>query len=169
MDLSKINKLQVNSIIKDIILARQLADYEAVEVLWVALVKFSNLMHGKNEHKRMLNLANCISLESINNIVLSHAVSDLLQLDQPLETVLASPHEHLCPDKVKSYISNFIKFRESDPRSALIHLGDILKIIRNKRAHGFKTRNGPRDRAILAATRAILQMLCNFAAKEFIK
>lgn len=86
MNLNKINKFQVNSIIKDIISARQLADFEAVEILWVALVKFSNLLPGKNEHKRMLNLVNCISLESINNIVLSHAVSDLLQLDPPLET-----------------------------------------------------------------------------------
>lgn len=169
MNLKKINKLQVNSIIKDIISARQLADFEAVEVLWVALVKFSNLMPGKNEYKRMLNLVNYISLESINNIVLSHAVSDLLQLDPPLETVLASPYERLYPDKIKSSISNFIKFRESDPRSALIHLGNIIKIIRNKRVHGFKTRNGHRDKEILAATHAILQMLCNFVAKEFMK
>jgi len=117
----------------------------------------------------MLNLVTCISLESINNIVLSHAVSDLIQLDPPLETVLASPHERLYPNKIKSSISNFIIFRESDPRIALIHLGDILKIIRNKRAHGFKTRNGHRDKEILAATHAILQMLCNFAAKEFMK
>ena len=86
MELNKINKLQINSIIKDIISARQLADFEAVEVLWVALVKFPSLLPGKNEHKRILNLVNCISPESINNIVLSHTVSDLLQLDPPLET-----------------------------------------------------------------------------------
>jgi len=39
MNLNKINKLQVNNIMKDIISAGQLADFEAVEVLWVALVK----------------------------------------------------------------------------------------------------------------------------------
>ena len=90
MNLNKINMLQVNSIIKDIISARQLANFEAVEVLWVPLVKFASLLPGKNEHKRMLNLVNCISLESINNIVLSQVVSDLLQLDPPLETGVSS-------------------------------------------------------------------------------
>lgn len=40
INLNKTNILQVNSIIKDIISARQLADFEAVEVFWVALVKF---------------------------------------------------------------------------------------------------------------------------------
>jgi len=42
-------------------------------------------------------------------------------------------------------------------------LGYVLKAIRNKREHGFKTRHGPRDAEILRAARQLLDRLCRAA------
>jgi hypothetical protein len=40
----------------DLEASKGLSDYEAVEVLWVALVKAANRMPGPGEHRRMLEL-----------------------------------------------------------------------------------------------------------------
>lgn len=46
----------LDPILEDIRSSRGLSDYEATEVLWVALVKLGNLMPENNEHRRMLAL-----------------------------------------------------------------------------------------------------------------
>jgi hypothetical protein len=42
-------------------------------------------------------------------------------------------------------------------------LGEILKRVRNRRAHGFKSRHGPRDSEILRASRWLLWVMCQGA------
>ena len=154
---------QISQIISDVKHARSLSDYEAVDVLWVALIKAANLMEGENEHKRMLKLVEKIPNEEIENILDSKSVNDLIFMDPPLETVLSSPYERLENEKTKKAIGKIRSNRKSDPCSTLINLSKILKIIRNKRAHGFKSRSSPGDNEILSSARSILDHLCNLA------
>ena len=160
------NREQIDLIVEDMIKATMLSDYEAVDVFWVALIKFSNLLQDSIEHKRMLNLLNQLSIESLNYIISDPAIDELLKLEPPLETVLVNPHEHLYSEETKQAISNFYACRENKPIESVFSLGEVLKRIRNKRAHGFKTRSGPRDQIILRATRSILQRMCETVAEE---
>ena len=150
----------LQNIRRDIEEADQSSDYVAVDLLWVALLKRANEMLGTKEHKRMLALVNTIPLEKQREILHHPAVDSLLNLDPPLESVLANPHEHLDPEKTAEALIKVRTFRDSNPSLALSKLGEILKRIRNKRAHGFKTPKGNRDSQILGAARQILRELC---------
>jgi hypothetical protein len=153
----------LSSIKEEIQSAENMADYEAVDVLWVALLKLANRMQGNNEHRRMLALVGAFEVETVRSILGLRAVDSLLHLDPPLETVLADPHEHLEKGAAEQSLNTVRQCRTTDPPPALLAVGEILKRIRNKRAHGFKTRNGPRDCEILAAARSILAALCRAA------
>jgi len=140
-----------------------MAVFEAMDVLWLALVKLANRFPGTNEHRRMLVLVDTISIEQTRFILQLSVVNDLLDLKPPLETILSDPHERLEADAAKKACDTLRQCRDADPRAALLALGELLKRIRNKRAHGFKTRSGPRDGEILAAARSILAALCSAA------
>jgi hypothetical protein len=95
---------------------------------------------------------------------LAHQAADtLIKLDPLLETVLADDHERLRTEKAEIAISQVKNLRFVNLMQALIALGDILKLIRNKRAHGFKTRSGPLDQEILSSARTILDRLFKIA------
>ena len=149
----------------DLKVAEQLSDYEAVEVLWVALVKAANRMLGASEHQRMIGLVGRMPAASIKEVLHHPAVESLLSLDPPLETVLVDPSERLYPEDTKKALDQIRSQRDKNGTQALLGLGEILKRIRNKRAHGFKTRSGPRDREILGAARPILLRLCELAVE----
>ncbi|MDA2912504.1 hypothetical protein MYX77_00840 [Acidobacteriia bacterium AH_259_A11_L15] len=153
----------LSSIGDEIQSAKNMADYEAVDVLWVALLKLANRMQGTNEHRRMLALVGVFELETVSSILGLRAVDDLLDLDPPLETVLTDPHERLEKEEAKRSLETVRQCRTTDPNAALLAMGEILKRIRNKRAHGFKRRSDARDRQILGAARSILAALCQAA------
>ncbi len=153
------DRQSLSSIEEEIRSAENMADYEAVDVLWVALLKLANRMQGTNEHRRMLALVGAFEIEAVRSILGLQAMDNLLELDPPLETVLTDPHERLESEAAERSLNTVRQCRTTDPRAALVALGEILKRIRNKRAHGFKTRNGPRDREILGAGRSILTAL----------
>jgi hypothetical protein len=158
-------KKRITEALADIEAAASLSDYEAVDVLWVALLKMANTMHGSNEHKRMMSLVQAIPDDQIKTCLVSRGVQRLLDLDPPLETVLSDPHERLDPEATASAVRAIRTCHETSPRDAMLSLGEILKRIRNKRVHGFKTRNGSRDAEILGAARAILEDLCRASAE----
>ena len=146
--------------------AESLGDYEAVDVLWVAFLKIANNLDGRGEKERMTALVNKIPSRDLEVILNSKAVNFLLDLDPPLESVLANSHEQLQRDASIKAIAAVRKTRNSDSRNAMLSLGEILKRIRNKRAHGFKSAKGDRDREILGATRIALLELCNAALRS---
>jgi hypothetical protein len=150
----------IEDALTDIRASVPLSNYEAVDVLWVALIRMANTMPGSNEHKRMMNLVKAISEDRLRTCLLSPGVTQLLDLDPPLETVLSEPHGRVDPEASATAIQRIRERRDADPREAVLSLGEVLKRIRNKRAHGFKTRSGPRDREILGAARATLDDLC---------
>ena len=154
-------------ILEDMESALALSDYEAVEVLWVAFIKIANLLPGDNEHKRIQNLVERISSSSVKGILNDKGVDALLNLDPPLEIILTDKHERLYAQKTNTALNNVSRFRIENPKEALINLGEILKRIRNKRVHGFKTRSGPRDQIILKSASSILKSLCEACVEEF--
>lgn len=156
---------QSEDIKADLGAAERLSDYEAVEVLWVALIKAANRMQGATEHQRMLALVRRMPVLQVREVLHDPAVESLLALDPPLETVLADPNERLYPEDTKKALDQILGQRDRNPTEAVLGLGEVLKRIRNKRAHGFKTRKGPRDREILGAARLILLRLCELAVE----
>ena len=156
----------LDSILKDMISAIQLPTYEAVDVYWVALVKIAHLMPGESEHKRLLNLLDELPIVCLESILHDAGVDALLDLDPPLESILVNRNERLSFEATQAAINSIRDNRIENPRAAIVSLGEILKRIRNKRAHGFKTRDGPRDEIILKSARSILQRFCEVCVEE---
>jgi hypothetical protein len=138
-------------------------DYLAMNTLWLSLVKLANLEEGENEYPRIVKLVNRIPEPTIRALVTLEAIDSLLTLDPPLETVLSHPRERLQTKKVTEALQKIRMLRSSAPREAMAELGFVLKAIRNKREHGFKTRLGPRDSEILRPARQLLDQLCRAA------
>ncbi len=134
-----------------------LSDYEAVDVAWVAIVKVANLMPGDSEHKRLLALLEIMPEVEVCKVLSHDAVDNLLNLEPPLETILSDRHERLNVERTVNEINAVRKHRLSQPKIALQNLTEILKRIRNRRAHGFKTPYAPRDAEILGAAAKILR------------
>jgi len=156
------DKTEIRSDIKK---AKTLSDYEAVEVLWGALTNMATLLDDRKEQHSVVTLLDAIQEEDIRPILNLGAIETLIYLDPPLETVLANQHERLESERIEKAIGMVRSSRQSDPRKALKNLGEVLKSIRNQRAHGFKTPSGPRASEILSSARVILLSLCNSAIK----
>ncbi len=144
----------------DIEVATDEPDYAAVNTLWLALLKLTNLQSGASEKARMAALVRQIPANEAREIVSHPAVDALLNLDPPLGTVLVNSHERTDPERTQRALREIRANRVGDPTSALLSLGRLLKDIRNTREHGFKTRRGARDAAILGAARNILEAIC---------
>ena len=142
-----------------------LSDYEAVDVVWVAIVRIANLEDAQNEHKRFLALLTRLPDAEIADLLQISSVDALLNLSPPLESIRSFIHERLDVEKTTKELVCVRDNRESDPKAALACLAETLKRIRNRRARGFKTPDGPRDQVILEATVEILRNVCDLALK----
>ena len=154
--------LEKEQILSEIVSTQSLPDDEAVDALWVALTNAVSLLKAGSERdsKGMSSLVENFSDEEIKRLLNDGAVDSLVFLDPPLETVLADPDEKPDENSTMRIIAKIRSSRDSDPRETLINLGEILKRICGKRAHGLKTESGPRDKEILSPTRKILYLLC---------
>jgi hypothetical protein len=154
---------EIDDVRSDLEAAADESDYTAVNTLWLSLLKLANLENGKSELVRMVTLVHRIPKTVVQEIVNSPAVDALLSLDPPLETVVSHPREELETVEVAAALDDVRTQRAVVPREALARLGFVLKAIRNKREHGFKTRAGPRDAEILCSARQLLAKLCQAA------
>jgi hypothetical protein len=145
--------------------AETLSDYEAVDVLWVTLLKAANTFHESSEHRRVERLVEDLPGADLAAVLVLPAVDVLLDLDPPLETVLSDQQERLHAEATLEAIHRLRTLRRTEPREAAKALGEILKRIRNKRAHGFKDRTDPRDAEILSAARQVLLALCRLSLR----
>ena len=136
------------------------SDYVAVELLWNILVKAAHAKQHRDEFERLLLLIADLDSEQAAKFVHHPAVDALLNLQPPLETVLANPHERLQTQKAAKELAAIRATRVAEPSKAAVFLLSVLKQIRNKRIHGFKTPDGLRDAQILGATRPLLRVLC---------
>ncbi len=142
--------------------------YDAFDRAWIAVVKIANTLPGSKEHDRMLGLLELLSDDAVREVLHSPAVHTLLGLDPPLESVLTFPHERLDRDRTAVLLQDVRKHHAGDPKLALQRLAEVLKRIRNRRAHGFKTPEGPRDNEILGAALARLRLI-GLSAAEVLK
>jgi len=156
---------QLESAFSDLKRAVSLKPYEAVDVAWVAIIKMANLLPGKSEHLRLKQLLEKLPDDQIKILLKSPAVEELLNLDPPLESLMYHKHERLNFDRTRDELEVVKAEREENPKLALEKLAYVLKRIRNRRAHGFKTPEGPRDQQILSATTQILQELGKIAVE----
>ena len=157
----------ISSIRKQIESAETQDDYLAVNTLWLALLSMANLMPDRTERKRIVTLVDKIPVESTRDLLHDPGVDRLLALDPPIETILTSPHERLEHNAATKELNEIRSFRDSDSRKALMSLGSILKRIRNKREHAFKSPSNPRNLEILGAARSVLSHLTRLVLELF--
>lgn len=162
-------KAQFDLALSDLKRSYKLSDYEAVDIAWISVIKLANILAGKTEPKRLLALLECLPEQHVRNVLANPAVDELLNLNPPIESVLSAEHERLEKDRVAQELDCIRELRAADPKTALRNLAEILKRIRNRRAHGFKTPDGPRDKPILSAAARLLQCIGETAAKELSK
>jgi hypothetical protein len=86
-------------------------------------------------------------------------VEKLLNLNPPLESLLTAPNEKNDAPRTARQLDSVRKDREASPHEALTKLVSVLRRVRNRRMHGFKAPDGPRDIEILTAATDILQKL----------
>jgi len=161
-------KSDVETIIGELIPTLQMPHKEAFDRCWICLVRLANLLTQESEHKRLIALVDIMPISSASSVLNDPAVNELIDLQPPLENVLTSPHEGLAKDKVAQLVQQVKPSRENSPKEALEALSEILERIRNKRAHGFKTPDGPRDLEILSASTKIVQNMAGLAAEQLI-
>lgn len=142
-----------------------LSAYEGFDVAWIAVVKIANFLPSDSEHKRLVELLKILPAESIRKILDDENVKTILNLQPPLETVWNSNHEWLDKDRTKTELEDVRQFKDRDPKKALRSLVEVLKRVRNRRAHGFKTAEGPRDNEILQPSLQIVRLIGYVAAE----
>ena len=153
---------QLRQICAEVEEAAGLPPHSAFSELWVCLVKMANLLPpAGEEHEQMVSMLRQLPREKACHVLSNAGVDRLLELDPPLETILAESRERLAPEKAARQLERIRNRRDSDPKAALLALFEILQRIRDKKAHGFKTRKGTRDQDILSSATTILRDLCH--------
>jgi hypothetical protein len=139
--------------------------YEAFDVAWIAVLKIANLLPGREEDDRLLELLGRIPQDTVRHVLNRQEVDTLLNLQPPLETILSSRHERLNAERTGLELAMVRIHRNDDPKTAMGNLARVLKRIRNRRAHGFKTPEAPRDNEILGSALWILRLIGLSAAE----
>lgn len=156
----------VNAAIADLIEAWHHRPFDAFDSNWICLVRLANLLDGATEHKRLKLLLDLLPDESATYLLEDPSVEALIGIEPPLESIVSSKYERLDEERAKSLIEAVRSNQEADPKSSVLALTELLKRIRNRRAHGFKTPDGPRDEEILGNSAAILRIMVLLAADE---
>ena len=145
----------IDQIQRELAAASQLDPYNRFEQAYVCLVKLALGEPEADEFARNERMA-CRLLESeMSRIIELPQVDELLDPEPPLETILFHEKEELRSIETKEAITTIRAKRHSNSRKALRSLLFILKNIRNKRDHGFKSVDGPTDQAILKPAQSI--------------
>jgi len=158
--------MEREQILNEIISTQSLPDYEAFDAMWAALTKVVNVMQGEGERERdldrqrMESLFKKLSEEEIKRLLKDGSVDSLIFLEPPLETILADPDEKAVEDSTMRIIAEVRSSRDSAPREALANLGEILRRLRDKLAHGFNTESSPGNNEVLLLARKILYLIC---------
>jgi len=133
-----------SNLAEELAIADQQSDYIAVELLWNVLVKAAHSHNDCKEYKRIQSLVEGIEKGEATYLMNHVAIDTLLKLEPPLETILVDSNEQLNTKQTAEELRAIEANRFTNPRKALDALVFVLKRIRNKRVHGFKSPNGPR-------------------------
>ncbi len=158
----RVENMEKDTILTDIISTQSLPDYEATDVLWNTLTAVVNVTKedGKNTSKHnpqgLESLLVKFSEDEIKRLLKDIAVDSLVFLDPPLETVLTDPEGTADEVSTMRAIGTLRSSRDSDPKEAFINLIKVLEIICTQ---GLKERPIPFNKEILSLTRKILYLL----------
>jgi len=143
-----------------------LPDFDRFERLWNLLIRVGLSEFEPEEGKRAFALLKRLSGSAMHRILNNSAVEELIELNPPLETVLAAPHERLRSLRAQRALDKLRRCRTERPAEALHALATLLKLIRDKRIHGFKTPHGPRDNQILRPASGVLRAIVEEVLEE---
>ena len=125
-------------------------EYFGFMQVWGVVVKMANnFSKTKNEHDRLIDLVQNLRPEQMKSLFLNDGLYTLCNLDPPLETFQAFRHENL--RKTVQAAVRRMKTKNTRPSNRIRAICDVLKSIRDKRAHGFKHMGSHRDEEILTA------------------
>ena len=159
----KIENMEKETILTEIISTQSLSDYEAADVLWATLTKVVNITKedGKSIPERDLqeleSLIDKFSEDEMKRLLKDQSVDSMVFLDPPLETILTDPEGTADEVSTMRAIGTLRSSRDSDPKEALINLVRVLERIH---AHGFKADLSSSNNEIISITRKILYLLC---------
>jgi hypothetical protein len=149
--------------------AARLDPYTGFEQAYVCLVKlslnrpdtedFKYRSPASKEARRLHTMVAKLLLAQMKEILSLPQVDELLTLDPPLEAYCSHEKEEMNEADVQQAIATIRSKRNSSSEDALESLLLILKNIRNKREHGFKSAKGPRDQEILTPAQVIVVAL----------
>lgn len=156
----------VNSVRDELEAASRLGPYAGFELAYVCLIKlslselderdFNSLSPVKRESRRLFKMVARLPEERMREILELPQVDGLLSINPPLGTYRSHEKEEIYESDARRGLKRIRLNRTSDPREALGSLMYLLKMIRNKREHGFKSPNVARDQAILAPAYALV-------------
>ncbi len=159
----KIENMEKEKILNEMISTQSLPDYEAAELLWTTLTTVVNTMEnpGKSEpeldRQRLESLVEKFSEDEMKRLLKDVSVDSLAFLDPPLETILTDPEGTPDEDSTMRAIGKLRSSRDSDPKEALMNL---VKVLERIYTHGIKEEPISHDKEILLLTRKILYLLC---------
>ena len=155
--------MEKEKILTEIISTQSLSDYEAADVLWATLTTVVNTIENTGESKpehdrqRLESLVEKFSEDEMKRLLKDASIDSLAFLDPPLETVLTDPEGTPDGDSTMRAIGKLRSSRDSDPGESFINL---VRILENIQAHGFKAELSSSDKEILSITRKILYLFC---------
>jgi hypothetical protein len=167
--------LMIDPVRDELEVAARLDPYTGFEQAYVCLVKlslkepdsprFEFLCPAERETRRLLKMVARLPLARMEGILNLPQVDELLNIDPPLETYRSHEKEEMNEDHAREDITTIRSKRNSSSEQALYSLVFLLKTIRNKREHGFKSPKGSRDQEILAPAQVIVVALAEACLK----
>ncbi len=159
----------VNSAMSDLIEAWYDRPYDAFDSNWICLIRLANLFDDKAEHKRLKRLLDLVPSDAATHLLHQPSVEALISIDPPLESLVSNKHEEIDREKANDLMNTVRTAKDSDAKAGVLALAEILKRIRNRRAHGFKTPDGPRDEEILGKSAEVLRFMVILAAESLME
>ena len=159
----KIENMEKEKILNEMISTQSLPDYEAAEALWTTLTTVVNIMEKASksgtglDRQRLESVVEKFSEDEMRRLLKDVSVDSLAFLDPPLETILTDPEGTPDEDSTMRAIGKLRSSRDSNPKEALMNLVGILEKIH---AHQFNEDLVPHDKEILSLKRKILYLLC---------
>jgi hypothetical protein len=123
---------------------------------WVLLLQLALTETRAEDFERVTDLLRRLPERDVRELLHSSHLNALLNMKPPLETVIVSAHERMATIEVREASKNVALKRDRAPRKAMNSAATILRVIRNKREHGFKSRSRPRDMEVLGAATPFL-------------
>lgn len=128
------------------------------DLLYNALIFTATHVKGPDEHSKIRLLLSWLDGHELERILALSEVSALIQLKPPLETLISWKRgESSKKEEIKNSLKRLRDRKNETPDRLTAALINVLSTIRNKRYHGFKSPESPRDNEILGNGAVILK------------